>query len=39
MDITLANSLNQSNDNPEGTKKVSYSPQQGKFLDVFAGPN
>lgn len=39
MDMALANSLNQSNENPEGTTKVNYKPQQGKFLDVYAGPN
>ena len=39
MDMALANSLNQSNENPEGTTKVNYKPQQGKYLDVYAGPN
>ena len=39
MDMALANSLNQSEANPEGRQKVSYQPQQGKFMDVYAGPN
>jgi hypothetical protein len=39
MDMTLANSLNQTQENPEGRQKVSFAPQQGKFLDVYAGPN
>ena len=39
MDMNLANSLNQTQENPEGRQKVSFQPQQGKFLDVYAGPN
>ena len=39
MDMALDNSLNQSQENPEGRRKVSYQPQQGKFMDVYAGPN
>jgi hypothetical protein len=39
MDMALANSLNQTETNPEGHQKISYAPQQGKFLDVYAGPN
>jgi len=39
MDMALANSLNASNSNPEGTTKMNYQPQDGKFLDVYSGPN
>jgi len=39
MDMALANSLNQTEDNPEGTTKVKYLPQEGRFIDVYSGPN
>ena len=39
MDMAVANSLNQTETNPEGTRKTNYMPQEGKFVDVYSGPN
>ncbi len=39
MDMAVANSLNQTDENPEGTRKTNFAPQDGKFLDVYSGPN
>ena len=39
MDMAVANSLNQTDENPEGTRKTNFAPQEGKFLDVYSGPN
>jgi len=39
MDMAVANQLNMTDDNPEGTRKTNFQPQEGKFLDVYSGPN
>ena len=39
MDMAVANQLNQTDDNPEGTRKTNFQPQEGKFIDVYSGPN
>ena len=39
MDMAVANTLNQTDANPEGTRKTNFVPQDGKFMDVYAGPN
>jgi len=39
MDMALANSLHQTEGNPEGSRKTNYFPQEGKFVDVYQGPN
>ena len=39
MDMALANSLHQTEANPEGSRRTNYLPQEGKFIDVYQGPN
>lgn len=39
MDMAVANQLNQTEENPEGTRKTHFQPQDGKFIDVYSGPN
>ena len=39
MDMAVANQLNQTDENPEGTRKTNFGPQEGKFIDVYSGPN
>jgi hypothetical protein len=36
MDMAVANSISGQN---EATPRFKYEPQQGKFLDVYVGPN
>lgn len=39
MDMAVANQLNQTEENPEGTRRTNFQPQDGKFMDVYSGPN
>jgi hypothetical protein len=39
MDMALANTLNATDTNPTGSSKLMYEHQDGKFLDVYSGPN
>jgi hypothetical protein len=39
MDMALANTLNSTEANPSGSSKIMFNSQEGKFLDVYCGPN
>ena len=39
MDMALANTLHSTVNNPSGSSKIMYENQEGKFIDVYSGPN
>lgn len=39
MDMALANTLNSTDENPSGSTKIMFNNQDGKFIDVYSGPN
>jgi hypothetical protein len=39
MDMAVANQVTGGEEEGSDTPKYKFEPQQGKFLDVFIGPN